>query len=145
MDRLLLRQILLADLADLADVVSFGKQVVSAEQDEREVRVQFADGSTARGDLLVAADGTHSVLRGQLLPEAVVRDVPVRCVWGKTPVPGDLADWVPDAVRNRFSGVFGPGNDQLAIGLFQPRQPIPDAVARLAPYASAAAVRSPNP
>jgi 2-polyprenyl-6-methoxyphenol hydroxylase-like FAD-dependent oxidoreductase len=131
-DRLLLRQIL---LAGLTEQVRFGKQVVDASQDEHEVRVRFADGDTATGDVLVAADGTHSVLRRRLLPDAEVLDVPLRCVWGKTPIPDGVPDWVPDAVRNRYSGVFGPGGDQLMIGLFQPRRHIVDAVAELAPYA----------
>lgn len=131
-DRLLLRQIL---LADLTEQVRFGKQVVDASQDEHEVRVRFADGDTATGDVLVAADGTHSLLRRRLLPDAEVLDVPLRCVWGKTPIPDGVPDWVPDAVRNRYSGVFGPGGDQLMIGLFQPRRHIVDAVAELAPYA----------
>ncbi|HEY2701519.1 MAG TPA: FAD-dependent monooxygenase [Pseudonocardiaceae bacterium] len=131
-DRLLLRQIL---LADLTEQVRFGKQVVDTSQDEHEVRVRFADGDTATGDVLVAADGTHSVLRRRLLPDAEVLDVPLRCVWGKTPIPDGVPDWVPDAVRNRYSGVFGPGGDQLMIGLFQPRRHIVDAVAELAPYA----------
>lgn len=131
-DRLLLRQIL---LADLTEQVRFGKQVVDASQDEREARVRFADGGTATGDVLVAADGTHSVLRSRLLPDAEVLDVPLRCVWGKTPIPDGVPGWVPDAVRNRYSGVFGPGGDQLMIGLFQPRRHIVDAVAELAPYA----------
>jgi 2-polyprenyl-6-methoxyphenol hydroxylase-like FAD-dependent oxidoreductase len=131
-DRLLLRQIL---LADLTEQVRFGKQVVDASQDEHEVRVRFADGDTATGDVLVAADGTHSVLRRRLLPDAEVLDVPLRCVWGKTPIPDGVPDWVPDAVRNRYSGVFGPGGDQLMIGLFQPRRHIVDAVAELAPCA----------
>ncbi|HEX4224745.1 MAG TPA: FAD-dependent monooxygenase [Pseudonocardiaceae bacterium] len=131
-DRLLLRQIL---LADLADVVRFGRPVVDATQDEHGVEVRLADGGTATGDVLVAADGTHSALRRRFLPEAEVVDVPTCCVWGKTPVPEDMADWVPDAVRNRFSGVFGRNGGQLMIGLFQPRQPIADAVARYAPRA----------
>ena len=131
-DRLLLRQIL---LADLTDVVHFGKQVLGASQDAHGVALRFADGRTATGDVLVAADGTHSALRHQLLPDAEVADLSLGCVWGKTPVPDGVPDWVPDAVRNRYSGVFGPGGDQLMIGLFQPRQRVADAVAEFAPNA----------
>ncbi len=42
-------------------------------QDESGVTARFADGGTARGDLLVGADGIHSVVRGQLFPEVVLR------------------------------------------------------------------------
>ena len=131
-DRLLLRQIL---LAGVADSVRFGRQVLGATQDEHGVEVHFADGGSARGDVLVAADGAQSVLRRQFLPEAEILDLPVRCVWAKTRIPDGPADWVPDAVRNRYSGVFGPHGDQLMIGIFQPRQPIPAAVAQFAPHA----------
>lgn len=43
-----------------------GREAVSAAQDESGVTLRFSDGSTARGDVLVGADGIHSVLRGQL-------------------------------------------------------------------------------
>lgn len=39
---------------------------VSFEQDEKGVRVLFADGQEAYGDLLVGADGIHSIIRAQL-------------------------------------------------------------------------------
>src|SRR3954464_160222 len=40
------------------------------EQDADGVTAIFTDGSTARGDLLVAADGIRSSVRAQVLPEA---------------------------------------------------------------------------
>ena len=43
-----------------------GREAVGADQDETGVTLRFADGSTARGDVLVGADGIHSVLRSQL-------------------------------------------------------------------------------
>jgi 2-polyprenyl-6-methoxyphenol hydroxylase-like FAD-dependent oxidoreductase len=39
------------------------------EQDEHKVTALFADGSRAAGDLLVGADGVHSAVRQQLMPE----------------------------------------------------------------------------
>ena len=39
------------------------------EQDEQKVTAVFADGSRAAGDLLVGADGVHSAVRQQLMPE----------------------------------------------------------------------------
>ena len=46
-----------------------GRSVQSVEQDEHRVTALFADGTRAHGDLLVAADGIRSTVRGQFLPE----------------------------------------------------------------------------
>ena len=43
--------------------IEHGKQLVDAEATEGGVRAHFADGSTAEGDLLIGADGIHSVTR----------------------------------------------------------------------------------
>lgn len=45
------------------DLIHFGKQLVSISDDGRRVEATFADGSTATGDLLIGADGTHSITR----------------------------------------------------------------------------------
>jgi 2-polyprenyl-6-methoxyphenol hydroxylase-like FAD-dependent oxidoreductase len=46
-----------------------GRQLVRAEQDADGVTAHFADGSSARADLLVAADGVRSSVRQALLPD----------------------------------------------------------------------------
>ncbi|HWM38725.1 MAG TPA: FAD-dependent monooxygenase [Streptomyces sp.] len=50
--------------------IEHGKRFVSATEDEDGVTASFADGSTARGDLLVGADGIHSVVRPLTDPDA---------------------------------------------------------------------------
>ena len=45
-----------------------GKKLRRVEQDAGSVAALFADGSTERGDLLVAADGIRSTVREQFLP-----------------------------------------------------------------------------
>jgi 2-polyprenyl-6-methoxyphenol hydroxylase-like FAD-dependent oxidoreductase len=47
----------------------FGMALERIEQDAGGVTAVFADGSSARGDLLVAADGIRSTVRGQIAPE----------------------------------------------------------------------------
>jgi len=47
----------------------FGVAAVGVEQDDGGVTVVLADGSRVRADLLVAADGIRSTVRGCLLPE----------------------------------------------------------------------------
>jgi len=53
--------------------VRFGRRVTHAEQTSQGVTAFFGEGSEAAGDLLVAADGTHSVLREAVLGERVTR------------------------------------------------------------------------
>lgn len=47
-----------------------GMQLASFAQDESGVTASFANGKQARADLLVAADGIRSTVRGTLLPQA---------------------------------------------------------------------------
>jgi FAD-dependent urate hydroxylase len=47
-------------------MICFGRACTGAGQDGQSVRAGFADGSTARGDLLIGADGRGSVVRDQI-------------------------------------------------------------------------------
>ncbi len=47
--------------------MQFGKRVTRCEEDADGVTVWFTDGSSASGDLLIAADGSHSALRPWVL------------------------------------------------------------------------------
>jgi len=62
-----------------ADTISFSRAVTAATSEEHgsTIRVTFADGGTAGGDLLIAADGRGSAIRDQL--------------WGGDP--GQLTGW----------------------------------------------------
>jgi 2-polyprenyl-6-methoxyphenol hydroxylase-like FAD-dependent oxidoreductase len=44
-------------------VYRFGSEAVAVEQDGSTATVRFADGTSASGDLVIAADGIHSVVR----------------------------------------------------------------------------------
>ena len=50
------------------DAVRLGHRLTGVEQDATGVRARFADGTDARADVLVAADGIHSVVRAALHP-----------------------------------------------------------------------------
>jgi len=67
-----------ADLHDLLaararalkpDVVHLGRRVVGFEEGADGVRLDFADGTNARGDLLIGADGLKSVIRARIAGE----------------------------------------------------------------------------
>ena len=47
-----------------------GKRLVSAERDGNGVRVQFADGTAATGDILIGCDGIRSMVRQIIDPKA---------------------------------------------------------------------------
>jgi 2-polyprenyl-6-methoxyphenol hydroxylase-like FAD-dependent oxidoreductase len=51
----------------------FGMNLERIEQDDSGVTAIFSDGTVARGDLLVAADGIRSAVRAQVLPAAEPR------------------------------------------------------------------------
>lgn len=53
--------------------VQFGKRVVHVEQTADGVIATFSDNSQATGDFLIAADGTHSVIREYVLEEKLER------------------------------------------------------------------------
>jgi 2-polyprenyl-6-methoxyphenol hydroxylase-like FAD-dependent oxidoreductase len=50
--------------------VEYGKRLVAAEPTRDGVTARFSDGTTARGDLLVGADGLRSTTRGIIDPNA---------------------------------------------------------------------------
>lgn len=49
------------------DRVHLGRELVSVDDDGEQVTATFADGGTATADLLVGADGTHSLVRAHVL------------------------------------------------------------------------------
>ncbi|MET0510946.1 MAG: FAD-dependent monooxygenase [Thermoleophilaceae bacterium] len=55
------------------DEVQVGTKLVRFEQDEGGVTAHFADGRTARGDVLIGADGLQSTVRKQLLGDSEPR------------------------------------------------------------------------
>jgi FAD-dependent urate hydroxylase len=58
------------EAADRGLRIEYGRRLVDAQASPDGVTVRFADGTTAAGDLLVGADGVHSVTRHLLDPAA---------------------------------------------------------------------------
>ena len=60
-----LQELLARELATRApDALQLGHALVGVSNDDDGVVAAFADGSTARGDVLIGADGLHSAVRG---------------------------------------------------------------------------------
>lgn len=71
-------------LSELGDIVQFGKAFTHYEESSAgRVISHFEDGSTAEGDVLVAADGGGSRVRRQFLPDARRTDTGVVGIAGK--------------------------------------------------------------
>ena len=88
------------------DVVQFGRTLAGYQiTDSGRVRLQFAEGSTDEGDLLVGADGVGSAVRGQLLPHATVKDLGVRCIYGRMTITQTAHALIPDDFNRGFSWV----------------------------------------
>lgn len=101
-----LRRDLLSILADTLghEAVHTNKTCTGVEAGSGGVRVQFADGTAAAGDLLIAADGVHSAIRGQLLPSVRPRYAGYTCWRG-------IADDDPALTFDRtvFTEAWGAG------------------------------------
>lgn len=90
-----LRQIL---SARLDDVMVLGTRAVGYVEDADGVTVTCEDGTTVRGDILVAADGVRSVIRDQRLPGSHVVEAGIQGIslFGLTPITPELAGLIPD-------------------------------------------------
>ena len=89
----------------LDDVLVFGKQFESYDAGADGVEIRFADGTSARADVLVGADGVGSRVRAQLVPDFEVVDIGVRCIYGKVPLTEAVLELVPSAFLRGFSFV----------------------------------------
>jgi 2-polyprenyl-6-methoxyphenol hydroxylase-like FAD-dependent oxidoreductase len=104
--RMTLRQIL---LTDVEDVVHFDKVYSHYEQhSDGTVTAFFTDGTAATGDVLVAADGANSRVRGQYLPHAALVDTGLIGITGKTLLTEETRPLLPQRMIEGVSMVHGP-------------------------------------
>ncbi|UNO40766.1 NAD(P)/FAD-dependent oxidoreductase [Streptomyces sp. MST-110588] len=131
-NRRTLRQVL---LTGLREVVHFGRTVVGYEAAGDTVHVRFADGASEAAEVFVIADGINSLARQQRLPHAQVLDTGLRGVYGHMALDAEALSWIPPELLGGSRPVLGPDRRTLALGVFRPRTPIPEAVRRHAPEA----------
>ena len=100
----------------------FDKSLVSFSDDGASVTATFADGATAKGDLLIGADGIRSTVRAQMLPDAKPRYAGYIAWRGLVPealLPADIhrdcfmhnVVCYPDGEAMTMYAVPGPNND----------------------------------
>lgn len=93
-----------------------GKAAVSVRQNEQDVSIRFTDGTIATADFLVAADGIHSVVRRQLLPETFPRYSGYTCwraVVDDLPPGIDLDEMTETWGKGRRFGVVPIGKNRI--------------------------------
>lgn len=114
--------------AGIGDDVHFGRRACDVDVDAGGVTLRFADGATARGDVLVAADGVSSFLRAHTI------DTGLRVADGRTTLTPERLDWLPERFFAGFTAVVGP-HSSMAAGAMRQRRPVAEAVAEFAPGA----------
>jgi 2-polyprenyl-6-methoxyphenol hydroxylase-like FAD-dependent oxidoreductase len=104
--RMTLRQIL---LTGVEDVVHFDKVFSHYQQHpDGTVSAFFEDGTSATGDVLVAADGANSRVRRQYLPQARLVDTGLIGITGKTLLTPETKALLPQRMLEGVSMVHGP-------------------------------------
>lgn len=115
--RITLRQVLLSGLDDL---VHFDKEFVRYEQHPNgRVTAHFADGTSATGDALVAADGANSAVRRQYLPHARRIDTGVVAVAGKLPLNEASRAWLPPRLTTSVNNILPPKDRAMFVAVWE--------------------------
>jgi 2-polyprenyl-6-methoxyphenol hydroxylase-like FAD-dependent oxidoreductase len=117
--RITLRQVLMAELPEL----HFGKTFARYEEHGGNVVAHFEDGTSAEGDILVAADGAGSRVRRQFLPDAPLIDTGVVGIGGKVFL-DEMRDRIAPRLRDGMCLVAG----RDGVCLFVAMQEVSDAV-----------------
>jgi len=105
-------------LSGLGDVMHFGKTFTHHEETSTgRVIAHFEDGSAAEGDMLVAADGTGSRVRRQLLPDAEPVDTGVVGIAGKVFLDEETRRRIAPRLLGGLSLVSAPGGLALFVAL----------------------------
>ena len=130
-DRLVLREILMAGLGDRARYGAAFRGY--AELPDGRVSVEFDGHPPVEADLLVAADGAGSRVRRQYLPHAVVSDTGLLTIFGKTPLTARALAHTPQAALDGFATVVAPDGLWVPLAAHRFREDPRQAAARLLP------------
>ncbi|GHO88493.1 FAD-dependent oxidoreductase [Dictyobacter formicarum] len=115
--RITLRQVL---LAELDEIVQFDKCYMHYQQNpDGSITAYFEDGTSATGELLVAADGGNSRVRQQFLPQAKRVETGASAIVGKVPLTPEVhellvanqLDWATIVLGPRGRGFFSAVHD----------------------------------
>lgn len=120
-------------VSGIEEHVHFNSTVTGFEQDEQGVSLFLADGTVAKGDILVAADGINSVVRRQLMPDVQPVDTKARAIYSKSPLTKEIRQQLPEILFDGFTSAMDSIGTYMAIGPYEPRRPVAEAAKELAP------------
>ena len=75
------------------NTLHFNKKCIAVEQNDAQATVLFEDGTAETVDLLIAADGIHSPIRQQLVPDSIPRYAGYTCWRGITENEGRVDEY----------------------------------------------------
>jgi len=107
-------------LCGLAAAVHFEKAFLRYDHDPRGgVTAHFADGTSVLADVLVGADGVHSNVRKQLLPQARRADTGVFALGGTALLTPPVFEALPGKALEHPIAVNGPNGQQIFIAVWR--------------------------
>ncbi len=116
--RIALRRVL---LTGLDDIVHFDKAFARYGQSpDGRVTAFFEDGTSAEGDILVAADGGNSRVRKQFLPEARRVNTGIRAIGGKVILTPETRPTIPGALLQGPTLVRAPAGCAMFLAVHEP-------------------------
>lgn len=120
-------------LSGIEKHVHYNSVVTGFEQDKQGVSLFLADGTVAKGDILVAADGINSAVRQQLMPYVQPIDTRARGIYSKSPLTKEIRQQLPEILFDGFIMAADSNDTHMAIGPFEPRRSVAEAAKELAP------------
>jgi 2-polyprenyl-6-methoxyphenol hydroxylase-like FAD-dependent oxidoreductase len=116
-DRTMFREVM---LRGLGMHISWAKEVERYEEAEASITVHFADGSLVEGALLIGADGAHSKVRQQYIPNHQILPTGGFCIYGKTELTQDFIENVEPAVLRGMSALKDRTLPQYTVTVMEP-------------------------
>lgn len=124
--RLELRDMLLSGLfSDQTPIVHWNKAFIHYEEVQNgRVRAHFADGTTEEGDVIVGADGGHSKVREQYLPDLKRVDLGIVAIAGRYVLDPNRERSLPMALTNgSLKNIVPNGKGWMFVSAWHSRNP----------------------
>lgn len=118
----------------IQDHIRWGVSAERYDEDADGVTLHLGDGTSARGDLLVIANGIRSALRDQKLPSTRVVSTAIKGIdlYARAPYTPELLAQIPEELHDSMLIVVDGRGNRCLLGSFRPRNPIAETGASVA-------------